>query len=131
MHFWGDASLVRIEQLDTDLQLVLHEAIQHCPHDISILCGHRDKEDQEDAFDRGLSNAHFGQSAHNFTPALGFDFCLYPDAEWDNEDKYKEVWEHIQSIAGSLGVELVYGGDWSFKDWGHIELKHWRERTKS
>ena len=72
------------------------------------------------------SNAQYGQSAHNFDPARGFDLRL-TDAKGNyigDEAAYRAVWAYIQAAAIELNTLVVWGGTW--KDWPHVELRHWR-----
>jgi peptidoglycan L-alanyl-D-glutamate endopeptidase CwlK len=90
----------------------------------------RSREDQEQAFHLKRSRAHFGQSPHNYYPALAFDFSPSPfvDADWEDAGKFHAIADVIKANAKLHGTSIVWGGDWrTFKDYPHIELEHWRD----
>lgn len=87
----------------------------------------RGKAAQERAFALGHSRAHFGQSAHNWSPAIALDVHPMP-LDWTNIASFVAVSKVILSTAEELGVPLVWGGTWtSIKDYPHYELTPWRE----
>lgn len=120
---FGKNSLKVLDQLHNDLQLLCLEAIERI--DFSLICGIRGKEEQEEAFNNGKSKAHYGQSPHNFEPALAFDFTPYP-CNWEDVDSFKKVAYIIMQCAKELNIDITWGGDFSFKDYPHIELKNWK-----
>lgn len=74
-----------------------------------------------------ISNAAYGNSAHNYEPSRAFDMKL-EDAHGNYlgaDAGYKTVWPFMQAAAIAERVEITCGGTW--KDWPHIELKHWRK----
>lgn len=118
--------------------------------DIIILDAQRGKVAQEAAFKAGNSKVHFGESAHNYTPALAFD--VVPDHD-PNLKVRKIDWVHlpqfttlaliIYRIANEEGVPLTWGYDWDgdgrhddqkFNDLPHWQLGHgatgWKAFTK-
>ena len=124
---FGDRSLRFLSGVHPDLRKVAAEAIKHI--DFTITCGQRGKAAQDDAFRRGHSKAKFGQSPHNFAPALAFDFIPYPfeDADWKRPEKFAAIAAVIKQAAKTVGVDVTWGGDFrSFKDSPHIELTAWR-----
>lgn len=85
----------------------------------------RGREAQEKARSSGHSNAHFGQSPHNYQPALGIDLGAvpYPGALSD----YEKLRDGMFAAAKKLDIHLVWGGDWhSLKDFPHFELANWK-----
>lgn len=89
---------------------------------VHVSCAYRGKEAQEAAVERGASNAHYGESAHNYIPSAALDLFRLTDegkAEWDVEWYEEEIAPHI-------GSNLNWGGRWDFKDYPHVELTNWR-----
>ena len=89
---------------------------------IRITCGFRGNEEQEILFKNHRSNAHGGQSYHNY--GLAFDFCvLLPGGQVDYKfSKYKHVQEFIDLFKKN---GWSYSGDWSkkgFTEEGHLEF---------
>ena len=119
-----------------DLQRVMNKVIKH--FDCTIVCGNRGKIDQELAFEAGHSNARFGESPHNFTPALAVDAVPYP-IDWQDSQRMTYFAGFVMATAAGLGVELKWGGDWDrdthlsdnrFNDLPHFELAGWRAMDK-
>ena len=76
---YGQRSKSFIETLQPPLQKVLYRAIEII--DITILCGRRDKGEQDSAFERKVSGVRWPDSAHNVLvptdKAWGFDAMPY------------------------------------------------------
>ena len=135
---------------DKQLQDILDDAIKVI--DFSIICGFRDREEQNDAVRSGASKLHFPLSRHNSYPSEAVDLAPYwrssPHIRWgtlhewakypnlgkeyDTFSEYSKscidafitLSEYIKEIAKSKNIEIVYGGDWkNFKDYPHYELK--------
>ena len=104
----------------------------------TILDSQRGRAAQELAFRQKRSKAHFGQSAHNWSPALALDICPLP-VDWKNTKPFVALARVILRIAGELNVPLRWGGDWNmngkttderFVDMPHFELHPWRDFAK-
>ena len=120
-------SLERLETCDHRLRAVVKRAITRM--DFTVLCGHRTKEEQNDAYERGTSKLRWPQSKHNKTPSLAVDLAPYP-IDWDNLDRFRELAAIMLDEAQKLGVKLRWGGDFNqngkpddkFVDMPHFEL---------
>ncbi len=102
-------------------------------------CGFRDEKGQERARKAGNSQARYGESPHNFMPALACDVVLdprmvplraslsdenYPDL-WDDETpEAVEAWETLELVARKHGLERVNVG--GKRDRPHLQLAGWR-----
>jgi peptidoglycan LD-endopeptidase CwlK len=87
--------------------------------DAHVSCGYRGEAEQEADFAKGASRAHYGQSAHNTTPATAVDIfrLTLTGASFD------KVWFETVMAPIARGAGLVWGGDWhSIKDMPHVEL---------
>ena len=92
-----------------------------CPP-FAILDSQRGKQAQEKAFALGHSRAHFGQSAHNWSPAVALDVVPYP-IDWNNLARFKALSAFVLAKAKKLGVPIVWGGSWpKLRDMPHYEL---------
>ena len=93
-----------------------------------ILDSQRGRKAQEKAFKEGHSKAHFGQSAHNFSPAVALDVTPLP-LDWKDINSFKALSKVILATAKELNIDLEWGGDWkSFKDYPHYQLpKPWNQ----
>lgn len=121
-------SLMRLITCHQDLQTLFNEVIKI--YDCTILCGHRNKEDQEKAVREGKSKLHYPNSKHNTSPSLAADVAPYP-IDWDDVGRFKEFASHVKSVRdqlladGKIDSNIEWGGDWkTFKDYPHWEIKN-------
>jgi len=137
MPSFGKASLASRAQLHPKLQEIVDEAIKIV--DFKILDATRGRAAQELAFKKGNTKAHFGQSAHNYVPAIAMDLFPAP-YDWDNTTAFINLWKVIMPIAKKLSIPLRWGGDWEgdgkvdtsgLVDLPHYELNPWRDWAKS
>lgn len=131
MYKWGRNSLRIRSELDSRLQVVLDELLTYV--DVSLICGHRGEQVQNDYFERGVSKVRFPNSKHNVWPSLAVD--LQPHPYPDNEEDLRAALGYIAGlamvIAANHGWQLRWGGDWNrngsvvdngFDDLFHLEL---------
>jgi peptidoglycan L-alanyl-D-glutamate endopeptidase CwlK len=110
------------------LQEIVDEAIKE--FDFTILDAQRGRAEQERAFHEHKSNAHFGQSAHNYVPAVAMDLAPYP-IDFNDIKRFQALHSIIMPIAARLKIPLDWGGDWkTLKDMPHFELSPWRQWAK-
>lgn len=136
MPSFGKASLTSRAQLHPKLQAIVDAAIKEI--DFKILDAVRGKAAQEKAFKQGNTKAHFGQSAHNYVPAIAMD--LFPSPyDWDNTKAFIDLSKVILRIAKEQGTPIRYGGDWDkdgkinttgLVDLPHYEMDPWRDWAK-
>lgn len=123
----------RLKQCCSELQTIIKEVLQY--RDITILCGYRSNAEQEEMYQKKVSKAHGGQSAHNYKPSFAIDVIPYPipmkNGEWDsNSEEWDKLHDLIFDIANENNIELTWGGDWkSIVDKPHYELKDWKSRV--
>ncbi|MFC3705921.1 M15 family metallopeptidase [Devosia honganensis] len=81
-------------------------------------------ERQDELYRAGRSKAKAGQSPHNFGCAVDL---VHGTQGWNLNDQQWSLIGHVgKEVALSLGVKLVWGGDWKFYDPAHWELADWR-----
>ena len=107
----------------------MEEVIQHI--DITILCGARSVEEQQELFRQGKSKLDGvnKMSKHNHLPSLAVDFSPYP-VKWDRE-RFVAAAYFAKGIASQLGIKVRLGCDWNgamvfsegFFDGPHSELE--------
>lgn len=119
------------EKLDTchaDLQRLFNEVIKH--YDCTILCGTRNKADQDAAFASGQSQLKFPNSKHNSLPSMAVDASPYP-IDWNDKIKFYHFIGFVLGTAAQMGIKIRSGSDWnqnnnlkdeSFRDLPHFEL---------
>lgn len=117
---YSKKSIERIEECDERLQLIAYELIHRM--DVTVLCGHRNKADQNKAFDTGKSRLRWPNGKHNSLPSKAIDIAPYP-IDWNNIGRFKIMCNHIERIAKELGIKVRMGRDFkSLVDWPHTEL---------
>ena len=123
----------RLKQCDPRLQKILNHAIKEV--DFTILCGHRNEEDQNEAYRTGKSTKRWPQSKHNKKPSLAVDvapwFGPQVKIDWDDLLAFARLAGYFEAIADHLGIRIRWGADWNengrsrderFIDAGHFEL---------
>ena len=97
--------------------------------EFDITTTHRGAMDQEAAHGSGHSNAHFGQSPHNYIPALAFDAYPVINGTVDVNDAaaLDSFAVEVKAVAAKMAIAIVWGGDWhSIIDRPHFELANWK-----
>lgn len=119
------SSAEKLSQCHPDLQKIFNEVIKH--YDCTIVCGHRNKEDQEQAVREGKSKVHFPNSKHNSLPSMAVDAVPYP-IDWNDRTRFYHFAGFVFGVACSLGIKLRWGGDWNgdlqFKNEKFMDLPH-------
>lgn len=133
-------------QLSIDRLSSVHEKLHRLAHivlkvfDISIVCGHRAKEDQDKALAEGHSKAVWPRSKHNSFPSRAIDVWPCP-VKWPSlseipaehrkaADEYAIAlasWYYMaglfQGAGAALDIDVKWGGHFkSLFDAPHIEL---------
>lgn len=123
-------SKTKLSECHSLLQDLFNEAIKH--YDITIVCGYRDEETQNNYFNRRVSTLTYPNSKHNKFPSEGVDFAVYHKVGGVsyNEKDMLVVAGVIEGLAISMGIPIRCGFKWDnqypsengFLDIGHIEL---------
>lgn len=125
---FGKSSRKKLETCHPKIQEILNEAIKYV--DFSVICGHRSKEEQEDAYHSGMSKVRFPNSKHNKYPSMAVDVAPYP-IDWANTERFAFLQGVILGIAMQKGIKIRSGIDWdgdgditdhSFMDYPHLEI---------
>lgn len=134
---FGKSSTERLLTCHKDLQMIMNYVIKF--KDISILCGYRPEDLQNEYYNTGKSKVKYPNSKHNKFPSTAIDVCPFP-VNWGRIDEFAELVRFIQGIAlGKYNIKLRVGLDWNgnwkkdetFVDGPHIELhSKWDEETR-
>lgn len=120
MYKFSSHSKSALATCDVRLQDVMNHAIKIC--DFSVLCGHRNEEDQNYAYDNGFSRVRWPNGKHNSIPSKAVDVAPYP-IMWNDPIRFTELSIVIKDVAKKLKIRIIWGGDWSkFIDMPHYEL---------
>ena len=118
-----------------ELQALFNEVVRHW--DCSILEGHRNQHDQDEAFANGKSKLKWPHGKHNALPSLAVDVAPYPIPNWNNLEDFIYFGGFVMGIAqmlkerGVMQHSIRYGGDFnrnqrisdsSFEDLLHFEI---------
>jgi hypothetical protein len=121
MASFSKISKERLATCHPDLQKVINEAIKHV--DFSVVCGHRNEEDQNRAYEQGKSKLMYPHGNHNKIPSRAVDVIPYPKGYTASELEWAVLATHILAAASKLGVDVRWGGHWrTFVDKPHFEL---------
>jgi hypothetical protein len=92
--------------------------------DAHVSCSSRTQSDQEADYAKGVSKAHWGQSAHDFTPSRAIDWFRLTQAGGASFDS---VWFRNVLAPAIAAAGLVWGGNFStIRDLPHCELPAWQ-----
>lgn len=110
------------------LQQVFREVVRY--FDCTILTGHREEDEQDEAFRSGHSKLVWPKSSHNKHPSHAVDAAPYP-IDWNDRERFHLFAGHVLAIARARGHYLRWGGDWdrdtqvkdnTFDDLVHYEI---------
>ena len=132
MAILGTNSLLQLSTCDPRLQKLAKWAIAFI--DFSILEGHRNQQQQDADYAKGVSKLKWPNGNHNKLPSRAFDFAPFP-IDWSNKATALGRFMLVAGVfwvgAKILGIKIRFGWDWnrnldprdeSFLDWGHVEL---------
>ena len=110
------------------MQEIFNEVIEE--YDNTILCGHRNKEDQNAAVAEGKSKVNWPDGNHNKNPSWAVDAAPYP-IDWDDLPRFYYFAGIVKGVALAKGYKIRWGGDWDgdlnlseerFRDLVHFEI---------
>jgi len=136
MNKFSERSKERLNTCHRDLKTLFNHVIFE--RDCTIICGHRNKTDQDKAFTDGNSKVQWPNSKHNRIPSLAVDVAPY---EFNHIDWGKlqgaEFSGYVKGVAdqlyriGSISHRIRRGSDWNndndiddttFWDSAHFEI---------
>lgn len=120
MPSFGPASLAKLKTIDPRLQYLLNAAIQIT--DFTIVCGHRNKADQDAAVAKGNSLTRWPTSNHNSLPSQAVDVAPWP-IDWNDHKRFYYLAGVIMALAQFAKINVRWGGTFkSLVDLPHFEL---------
>ena len=136
MNHFSETSKARLKTCHKDLQILFAHVI--IDFDCTIVCGHREKEDQDKAFAEGKSKLKYPQSKHNKIPSMAVDAAPYEKTHIDwTKSQMLFFAGYVKGIAdqlyriGVISHRIRLGADWNnnndiddetFLDAPHYEL---------
>lgn len=118
----------KLGECDPRLQKVFMRVVKR--FDNTIITGHRDKEEQEFAFQQGHSKVRYPNGKHNKKPSMAVDAAPYP-IDWTDRERITLFAGYVIGVAEGMGIDLRWGGDWNrdtevkdnkFDDLIHFEI---------
>ena len=128
MPYFGRRSKKHLATCDKRLQDVFNEVIKHV--DCSVICGHRNKQEQNEAFEKKRTKVKYPNGRHNAKPSMAADVVPYP-IDWDDRERFHLFAGFVLGIAQSMEINIRWGGDWNknfevddnnFDDLPHFEI---------
>lgn len=118
----------RLETIHPKLRAVIYEAGKSV--DFYIVCGLRDKIDQDLAYEKGFSKVRFPNSKHNKSndPRFGeqisdaVDLCPFP-IDWNDRKKFYQIYNAMMNAAEFLKIKIRAGAD--FNQDGNLKNDKW------
>lgn len=122
---FSQRSLGRLNTCDEKLQRLFNEVVKF--YDCTILCGHRNEQDQNEAYRSGMSQVRWPNSKHNSNPSVAVDVVPYP-IDWNDKVRFYHFAGFVLGIAKEMGINITWGGDWNrnnnLKDQSFFDLPH-------
>lgn len=127
MPYFSASSTRRLLTCHSNLIDLFNEVVKY--FDCTVICGHRDEEDQREAFEEGFSTKQWPNSKHNRQPSMAVDIAPYP-IDWDDINRFYYFAGFVKGIARVLDIKIRWGGDWdrdtevddqTFNDLPHFE----------
>jgi len=125
------SSLAKLKTCHPDLKRLALEVVKQ--FDCTVVCGHRDRVQQNLAVIQGRSKTKYPNSKHNSKPSMGIDLAPYiagKGLSWSASQCYYFA-GYVIAKAEELGIKIRWGGDWdgdrdvhdqTFNDLVHFEL---------
>lgn len=134
MSFLGEASNAKLDTCHPDLQRLIRKVAERV--NFTVLCGHRNQADQNEAVRTGKSKTRWPNSRHNSYPSEAVDVWPYAAGiNWEDVPAAARLMGYIQATADEMGIKIRLGMDWdmdwrsagkdpgeNFYDGPHIEL---------
>lgn len=121
---FGKLSKARLVTCDERLERLMNEVIKRI--DFTVVCGFRGPKDQDEAYLMKRSKLRWPDSKHNRRPSLAVDIAPCDDNGiilWNSIPAFKRLAEIVMDESRKLGIPVVWGGSWKWKDYPHWELK--------
>jgi peptidoglycan LD-endopeptidase CwlK len=110
MPAFSEKSKQLLSTCHNDLQRLFQEVVKE--FDCIILCGHRNKADQDAAVASGNSKAPWPTSKHNSLPSMAIDVVPYP-LDWNDRERMCYFAGMVKATAKYLGISITWGGDFN------------------
>jgi len=131
---FSDRSLERLSTCDPRLYQLFFEVVKDI--DCTVICGHRNAENQTKAFHGGFSKLQWPQSKHNRIPAAAVDVAPWRGGvDWSNREQFCLLAGWVLRTAKEFAIPIRWGGDFNCNmvtgcpDESFLDLAHYEIRT--
>lgn len=130
----GKRSKANLEGVHPDMVKVIKKAIEITNQDFTVIWGVRTAKQQNDLYQKGRTKGGsivtykdgYRKKSNHQVKSDGYghavDLVPYP-VDWNDWTKFERINDAVQAAANSLGVDVVWGGDWKMRDGAHWELR--------
>ncbi|UXY14572.1 M15 family metallopeptidase [Chitiniphilus purpureus] len=121
---YADRDWSKLDPRFTQLVLTVIARMQERGYPIVLIEGYRSPERQDALADGDVhvTNARGGRSKHQY--GLAADLAPMREGRIVLSERDPWAWEAYQALGEEAqAAGLVWGGGWSFKDYGHVEMK--------
>ena len=133
---WGEKSKEVLSEIHPALARVANMALNMGIIDIALVCGKREKKEQNKKYKEGLSEKKFPDSKHNLQPGEkhvdAFDAYPFVNGEVSYNPVHCAVMATLFKVCARLtGIKIRWGGNWdmdaepvtdqALDDLGHFE----------
>lgn len=119
--------LQRLKTCDERLQRLVARVAKEWKSPVRVICGHRNKIEQDKAFLQKKSKLKWPNSKHNKKPSLAVDMIPMKEngsIDWNDNEGIKEFADFVLKTAMEMNIKIEWGGSWSsFHDNVHWQLK--------
>lgn len=122
-------SLEKLETCSEPLRELILKVSEFYP--CVVTEGHRSKERQDEAFEKGFSKVKWPDGRHNSYPSFAVDVAPIDEfgrVDWNDKNKFYHFAGFVLGVAKTLGIEIRWGGDWNsnlnLKDQTFFDLPH-------
>lgn len=109
--------------LKPELVQLCRAVLAESPRDFMIIDGMRTIEEQRinvrKGFSKTMKSKHLEGRAIDFAPTLK---GVAGSPDWADIKSFQTIGALFKKKAKAMGITIVWGGDWKWKDWGHIQL---------
>lgn len=119
---WSKRSLAELKGIHPDLRKVCDLSLDMAlkrGHDFMIIDGVRTREEQIKHYKSGASKTMKSRHLHGL--AIDFMPLVMGKGRWESV-YFKPIGLVFKHAAIQLRIPITWGGDWKWKDWGHVEL---------
>lgn len=130
MYRYSQRSQQQLSTCHPALQSLFGTVIMY--RDCTIVCGFRNRDDQDHLYQQKLSYVRWPGSKHNCMPSQAVDVYPYISGSVSyDKDQCLVFGGFVMGLASGLGIKIRWGGDWdgdhnlkehSLQDLGHFEL---------